>query len=97
MIISFPDNLTSDDSVTTVLDTVKNDMTSVTLQETLSAAGVYTHVADSNSLYKHNADNMEFTEIEGETTSTMSIAQKLRSLTQKYNEVLERLNKIDNQ
>ena len=97
VIISFPDNLTSDDSVTTVLDTVKNDMTSVTLQETLSAAGVYTHVADSNSLYKHNADNMEFTEIEGETTSTMSIAQKLRSLTQKYNEVLERLNKIDNQ
>lgn len=91
VIISFPDNLTSDDSVTAVLDTVKNDMTSVVLQETLSAAGMYTHVSDSNSLYKHNADAIEYTESVGDKTVTMNIAQKLRQLTQKLSEISEKL------
>ena len=83
VIISFPDNLTSDDSVTAVLDTVRNDMTSVILQETLSAAGIYTHLSDSNSLYKHNAESIEYTEIDpnSNTTSTMSLADKLRQLS----------------
>lgn len=88
VIISFPDNLTSDDSVTAVLNTVKNDMTAVTLQETLSAAGMYTHISDANSLYKHNADNLEYTETDSlGSTTTMSIAQKLRMLSNAINEL----------
>lgn len=87
IIVSFPDNLTTDDSVTTILETVKSDMTSVVLQETLSAAGIYTHLVDSNSMYKHNANNIEYTEtaIDAETgttiVKTMSIAEKIKSLT----------------
>ncbi len=86
VIVSFPDNLMSNDSVTTILDNVKSDMTSVILQETLSAAGMYTHISDSNSRYKHNTDNIEYTEIvtdeNGNTTATtMSLTDKLRSLS----------------
>ena len=84
VIISFPDNLTSDDSVTAVLDTVRNDMTSVILQETLSAAGIYTHLSDSNSIYKHSAESIEYTETDSSgNISTMSLADKLRQLSQK--------------
>jgi hypothetical protein len=87
IIVSFPDNLTTDDSVTTILETVKSDMTSVVLQETLSAAGIYTHIVDSNSMYKHDANNIQYTETEidaetGTTTvKTMSVADKIKSLT----------------
>jgi len=85
VIIEFPDNLTSDDSVTTILETVKSDMTAVVLQETLSSAGVYTHLADSNSQYKHSAENIEYTETVTDasgnsTVETMSLADKVRSL-----------------
>ncbi len=86
VIISFPDNLTTDDSVTTILKSVKDDMTSVVLQETLSAAGVYTHISDSNSQYKHSAENIEYTEtiVDSSTNEskvvTMSLAEKLRSI-----------------
>ena len=94
VIISFPDNLTTDDSVTAVLDTVRNDMTSVILQETLSAAGVYSHIADSNSIYKHSAENIEYTETKtdpstGELkTVTTSLAEKLRSLSQQIQQLV---------
>ena len=86
VIISFPDNLSTNDSVTTILDNVKSDLIAVTLQETLSAAGLYTHISDSNSKYKHSADNIEYTETDvdeaGNTNViTMSLADKLRSLT----------------
>ena len=86
VIISFPDNLSTNDSVTTILDNVKSDMTSVILQETLSAAGLYTHISDSNSQYKHSADNIEYTETDideaGNTNViTMSLADKLRSMS----------------
>lgn len=86
VIISFPDNLMTNDSVTTILETVKSDMTSVILQETLSAAGLYTHISDSNSQYKHNADNIEYTETDvddaGNTNVvTMSLADKIRAMS----------------
>jgi len=85
VIIGFPENLTTDDSVTTILDTVKSDMTAVVLQETLTAAGLYTHLADSNSQYKHSADNIEYTETSTDSSgntvvNTMSLAEKIRSL-----------------
>ena len=86
IIVEFPSNLTTDDSVTTILETVKNDMTSVVLQETLSAAGIYTHIADSNSMFKHNAENIEYTERYVDASGnieikTISLADKIRSLS----------------
>ena len=86
VIISFPDNLTTDDSVTTILETVRNDMTAVVLQETMTAAGVYSHLADSNSTFKHSASNIEYTEVvtddEGKTTVTeMSLQDKVKQLS----------------
>jgi hypothetical protein len=86
VIISFPDDLTTDDSVTTILETVRNDMTAVVLQETMTAAGVYTHLADSNSTFKHSAANIEYTEVvtdeAGKTTVTeMSLQDKVKQLS----------------
>jgi hypothetical protein len=85
VIVSFPENLTSDDSVTTILETVKSDMTAVVLQQTMSAAGVYTHLADSNSTYKHTAKNISYTDsvtdASGNTTLTeMSLQDKIEAL-----------------
>lgn len=86
VIIAFPDDLTTDDSVTTILETVRNDMTAVVLQETMTAAGVYTHLADSNSTFKHSAANIEYTEVvtdeTGKTTVTeMSLQDKVKQLS----------------
>lgn len=88
VIISFPDNLTSNDSVTKILETVKSDLTAVTLQETLSAAGVYTHIADSNSQYKHAASNVSYTdsttdENNNTTLNEMSVQDKIDALSKK--------------
>lgn len=86
VIISFPDNLTSNDSVTTILDSVKNDMTAVVLQETMSAAGVYTHLADGNSTYKHTAKNISYTDSSTDANSNttlteMSVQDKIDALS----------------
>ena len=87
VIISFPDNLTSDDTVTTILDSVKSDMTAVVLQETMSAAGVYTHLADGNSTYKHTAKNISYTDSSTDensvtTLTEMSLQDKVDALSQ---------------
>lgn len=92
VIVSFPENLTTDDSVTTILDTVKSDMTAVVLQQTMSAAGVYTHLADSNSTYKHTAKNISYTDSvtdeSGSTTLTeMSLQDKIEALNTIKNDV----------
>ena len=93
VIISFPENLTSDDSVTTILETVKSDMTAVVLQQTMSAAGVYTHLADSNSTYKHTSKNISYTDsatdASGNTTLTeMSLQDKIEALSRVKDEVI---------
>ena len=86
VIISFPDNLASNDTVTTILDSVKSDMTAVVLQETMSAAGVYTHLADGNSKYKHTAKNISYTDssTDGNSKTTlteMSLQDKVDALS----------------
>lgn len=86
VIISFPDNLTTDDSVTTILETVRNDMTAVVLQEAMTAAGVYSHLADSNSTFKHSASNIEYIEVttddQGKTNVTeMTLQDKVKQLS----------------
>jgi len=85
VIIGFPDNLTTDDAVTSILDSVKSDMTSVVLQETLSAAGMYTHISDMNSKYKHSAENLQYTSSSIQNGNpivvTKSVAEELRNLS----------------
>ena len=86
IVVSFPDDLTTDDSVTTILETVKNDMTAVVLQETMSAAGVYSHLSDSNSTFRHSASNIEYQEVttdeDGKTTVVeMSLQDKVKQLS----------------
>ena len=79
--------MTSDDTVTTILDSVKSDMTAVVLQETMSAAGVYTHLADGNSTYKHTAKNISYTDSSTDensvtTLTEMSLQDKVDALSQ---------------
>ena len=98
IIMSFPDNLTSDDNVTTMLDTVKNDMTAVVLQETMSAAGVYTHLADSNSTYKHTANNIGYTDSTTDpstnltTLTEMSVQNKLDAMGKEFQNMMVKFN-----
>lgn len=96
IIISFPDNLTSNDSVTKILESVKSDLTAVTLQETLSAAGLYTHIADSNSQYKHAAANVSYTDSTTDdnnntTLNEMSVQDKIDALSKKMSTLKEEL------
>lgn len=58
VIISFPSNLTTNDSATNIINSAKDDKTAVVLQNTLSSAGLYTHLSDSTEQYKHSADNI---------------------------------------
>lgn len=62
--ISFPENLTENDAVTNVIDKTKDDMTAVVLQQTLSSAGLYTHISDSTSDYKHDCSKISFYDTE---------------------------------
>jgi hypothetical protein len=99
VIISFPDNLTTDDSVTTILETIKSDLNAVVLQETLSAAGVYTHIADGNSSYKHTASNISYTDSvtdsSGNTSLTeMSVQNKLDSITNLLSSIQKTLTEL---
>lgn len=93
IIISFPDNLTSVDSVTNILNSVKDDMTAIVLQETMSAAGIYTHLNDTNSSYKHISSNISFTDSvtdtsTGKTSLTeMSVQEKLTALSNNVSSV----------
>lgn len=101
VIMSFPENFTTNDSVTTILETVKSDMTSVVLQETMSAAGVYTHLADGNSKFKHNANNIEYvetsTDSSGNTVVTsMSVADKLKAIIETVNTQISGINTDSN-
>lgn len=86
VIIGFPDNLTTDDAVTAILDSVKSDMTSVVLQETLSAAGMYSHISDMNSKYKHNAEYIQYTETSENSVNVMSIGDKIRQIVSNLSE-----------
>lgn len=100
IIMSFPDNLTSDDTVTTMLDTVKNDMTAVVLQETMSAAGVYTHLADSNSTYKHTAANIAYTDSTTDsstnltTLTEMSVQNKLDAIGKEFQNMISKFSSM---
>ena len=100
VIISFPENLTNSDSVTKILDSVKSDMNSVVLQETLSSAGVYSHMADENSKYKHSSKNIEYIETVTDastgttSTNTMSLDDKLKGMTSEINNILEIIKKL---
>ena len=63
VIISFPDNLTTGDPIGTVVDSVKNDMTTLKIQQTMSAAGVYSHMSDTNSSFKHSASGISYLKV----------------------------------
>lgn len=58
VIISFPANLTTNDSATNIINSAKDDKTAVVLQNTLSSAGLYTHLSDSSEAFKHSAENI---------------------------------------
>ena len=71
-----------------IVESSKDDVTAVVLQQTMDAAGVYTHLNDATEQYKHSADNIVFqqriTDDQGNVTvvttplsDTMTAALKL--------------------
>lgn len=91
--ISFPDNLTGNDSVTNIIDSAKDDKTAVVLQETMSAAGVYTHLSDSTNEFKHNSDNIFITyEMRNEGASVPT--KTTESITSLLIKILDDMNNL---
>ena len=83
VIISFPSNLTTNDSATNIINSAKDDKTAVVLQNTLSSAGLYTHLSDSTEQYKHSADNIYIVVDDGDTEGnkvTKSLSKYLSEL-----------------
>lgn len=87
--ISFPSNLVTNDAVTNIINSAKDDKTAVVLQNTMSAAGVYTHLSDSSETFKHSSDNISFTYKDDTSSNFVTV-----SLTDYINNVImAKLNK----
>ena len=71
-------------------------MTAVVLQETMSAAGVYTHLAESNSMYKHTAKTVSYTDIATDdrgqiTLVETSVQDKIDAMGNQMNEAAKEI------
>ena len=83
--ITFPPNLSGTDQVNNILTEAASEETAVKLDETLSSAGIYTHMDDSipnpasgsGSYFKHQASFLEYTvstkDINGNITKQNSV------------------------
>lgn len=67
IIMSFPDSLSGNDQLENILNDVKSESISIRLNDTLSAAGYYTHVEDevistdnTNVIYHHSSNNISY-------------------------------------
>lgn len=96
--ISFPANLTAHDAITNIIDSAKDDMSAVVMQQTMSAAGLYTHLSDATNQYKHNAENIFITyqnkEAEESSTSTKETVALNVLVQDLYNRILELETKV---
>ena len=93
IIISFPDNLVSEkDKTTTILENAKNDLTSVVLQQTLTAAGVYAHLNEEDSVFRHRSESVSFTQRKNEGDNVVVSDVPVQSIIES---ILSRLNKIE--
>lgn len=90
--IGFPSNLSGNDSVTNVINSAKDDKTAVVLQNTLSAAGLYTHLSDSTESYKHAAENISVTYTNNASTNP---DYKITTNLQAYLDLFLNVNEIN--
>ena len=67
IIMSFPDSLSGNDQLENILNDVKSESISIRLNDTLSAAGYYTHIEDevistdnTNIIYHHSSNNISY-------------------------------------
>ena len=101
VIVEFPENLTTNDNVSKVVESSKDDVTAVVLQQTMSAAGVYTHLNDTTDQYKHSADNIYFqqriTDDQANVTVVTSpLSDTLTAILKLVAELNTRLEKVEN-
>lgn len=94
--VSFPENLMANDSVTKVIEDTKNDVTSIVLQETMSSAGVYTHISDTTDIYKHSGDNISVRVYDASTANGGSAnTYKMISIQEAINQIITKLNSLN--
>lgn len=74
--MEFPDNLTSNNDLTSFIEEVQNENTAVLLSETLKSSGLYNHISDDTTNYHHNADNIAIV-IDGKTQSLGSVIRSI--------------------
>lgn len=85
--ISFPSNLITNDAASNIINSAKDDKTAVVLQNTMSAAGVYTHLSDSSETFKHSADNISYTYkgSNSDNYTTTSLSEYIKTLEYRIN------------
>lgn len=98
IIVSFPDNLTDNDPISVVVNSMKNDTTVLKIQQTMSSSGVYAHMNDTNNMYKHSSKNISYLSVnDAENTETeVSLQNKISSMDDNIADILikhETLNK----
>ena len=89
VIVEFPENLSSEDSVSSIMDSNRNDMISVMLQQTIASSGIPSHMSDSNSTFKHTCDTVSFLSKNGiNSYEEMSLQTKIESIDSSINKII---------
>lgn len=97
IIIEFPSNLSTTDQLLNILNDVKSEMTAIKLDETLTSAGYYNHIADEivsndneNIIYHHLSNNILYRDTNNNGESIV------KSLYDKIKELEKRIEKLEN-
>lgn len=105
VIISFPNNLTTTNKITNLLDDVKSDSNSIKLDDVLNSAGFYSHISDeivasddNTKIYHHDTENIAFKEKTttngSEVINTISLYTAMEKLQSKINTLNNTLNEV---
>lgn len=107
IIMDFPESLSNNDQLENILNDVKSEMIAIRLNDTLSAAGYYTHINDEivsqqdvNIIYHHNASNIVYkdTQFEQDLNGDMTIPKDVYiSLYDKILSLEERIKTLEKQ
>ena len=90
IVIPFPSNLQTTNSIADLITEINDDALEITINNTLNALGVGTHLEDTiqnskNKQFKHVADNIGYEQkVSGDSIQTISIQDKIDNMSADY-------------
>ena len=99
VIIEFPSNLSTTDQLVNILNDAKSELTSIKLEDTLRAAGYYSHIddeiispTDSTVIYHHDSKNISYRNIEDNgNVTTVNLYDYITKLVKRITELEKKL------